>query len=59
MADTRGLLGDSWAFTQAVGDGAWDAGSGMVEGLGELAKGGYEIATDANAENQPGKPPNN
>jgi hypothetical protein len=49
MADNRGLLGDSWAFTEALGDGVWDAGTGMVEGLGDLAKGGYELATDANA----------
>ncbi len=49
MADARGLLGDSLAFTKAVGSGAWDAGTGMVKGLGELAKGGYELATDANA----------
>ncbi len=49
MADNRGLLGDSRAFTEALGDGVWDAGTGMVKGLGDLAKGGYEIATDANA----------
>ncbi len=48
MAD-RGLLGDSWAFTEALGDGVWDAGTGMVKGLGDLAKGGYKLATDANA----------
>jgi len=49
MADNRGLLGDSWAFTEALGDGVWDAGTGMVKGLGDLAKGGYKLATDANA----------
>jgi len=49
MADARGLLGDSWAFTKAVGSGAWGAGTGMVKGLGEFAKGGYKLATDANA----------
>ncbi|MCF6252712.1 MAG: hypothetical protein L3J75_15810 [Methylococcaceae bacterium] len=49
MAENRGLLGDSWAFTEALGEGVWDAGTGMVKGLGDLAKGGYELATEANA----------
>ncbi|MCF6249987.1 MAG: hypothetical protein L3J75_01780 [Methylococcaceae bacterium] len=49
MADNRGLLGDSWAFTEALGEGVWDAGTGTVKGLGDLAKGGYELATEANA----------
>ncbi len=49
MPEERGLLGDSWAFTKSLGKGVWDAGTGLVEGVGELAKGGYALATDEKA----------
>jgi len=49
MPEERGLLGDSGAFTKSLGSGAWDAGTGLVEGVGELAKGGYALATDEKA----------
>ena len=49
MAEDRGWLGDSLAFTKSVGSGAWNASSGMVEGLWDLAEGGYKLATDAEA----------
>jgi hypothetical protein len=49
MPEERGWLGDSWAFTKSLGSGAWDAGTGLVEGVGELVKGGYALATDEKA----------
>jgi len=49
MPEERGGLGDSWAFTKSLGSGAWDAGAGLVEGVGELVKGGYALATDEKA----------
>ncbi len=29
-------------FAKGVGEGAWDGAKGMVEGVGSLAKGGYD-----------------
>lgn len=49
MPEDRGWLGDGWAFTKSLGGGLWDAGAGVVEGVGELAKGGYALATDEKA----------
>jgi hypothetical protein len=47
--EERGWLGDSWAFTKSLGSGLWDAGSAAVEGVVELVKGGYALATDEKA----------
>ncbi len=49
MAIDRGIITNSWAFSKALARGVWDAGSNMVKGLGELAKSGYQLATDASA----------
>ena len=49
MPEERGWLGDSWAFTKSLGSGLVDAATGLAEGVVELAKGGYALATDEKA----------
>jgi len=49
MPEERGWLDDSWAFTKSLGSGVLDAGAGLFEGVGELVKGGYALATDEKA----------
>ena len=49
MSDWLDSVGD---FAKGVGEGAWDGVTGMVEGVGSLAKGGYALATSANARQQ-------
>ena len=49
MADDKDKLDDAWAFTKSAGKGAVDAGTEIVEGVSELAKSGYKIATEAEA----------
>lgn len=39
-------------FAKGGGEGAWDGAKGMVEGVGSLAKGGYDLATSADARKQ-------
>ena len=47
-----GLLDSVGDFAKGVGEGAWDGATGMVEGVGSLAKGGYHLATSADARQQ-------
>ncbi len=42
-------LNSAGDFTRGLGKGAWDGASGMVQGVGDLAKGGYHLATSADA----------
>jgi len=49
MPEERGWLGDYWAFSKYFYSGVWDAAAGTVEGVVELAKGGYALATDEKA----------
>jgi len=49
MPEERGWLGDYWAFSKYFYSGVWDAAAGTVEGVVELAKGGYALATDDKA----------
>ncbi len=47
-----GLLDSMNDFAKGGGEGAWDGAKGMVEGVGSLAKGGYDLATSADARKQ-------
>jgi hypothetical protein len=40
------------SFAKGVGEGALDGAVGMVNGVGHLAKGGYHLATSAQARSQ-------
>ncbi|HET6237155.1 MAG TPA: DNA/RNA non-specific endonuclease [Acetobacteraceae bacterium] len=39
-------FGDVGGFLKGVGEGAWDGAKGTVQGVGQLAQGGYKLATD-------------
>jgi hypothetical protein len=47
-----GLLSDVGGFAKGFGQGLWGGAKGMVQGLGSLAEGAYDIATDPNARAQ-------
>ncbi len=47
--EERGFFGDAWAFTKSAGSGLKNAAVGTAEGVGNLAKGGYKLATDGEA----------
>lgn len=50
-AIAHGAASSSWAgdFATGVGEGAWGGASGMVQGLGDLAKGSYKLTTSIDA----------
>jgi hypothetical protein len=47
--EERGFFGDAWAFTTSAGSGLKNAAVSTVEGVANLAKGGYKLATDGEA----------
>lgn len=47
--EERGFCGDAWAFTKSAGSGLKNAAVSTVEGVANLAKGGYKLATDGEA----------
>jgi len=38
---------DAVGFAKGTGEGLWDGAKGMVQGVGDLAKDGYKLATDS------------
>src|ERR1700733_15004416 len=48
----RGFLSHIGGFAKGFGEGVWGGAKGMVQGLGSLAEGAYNIATDPNARAQ-------
>jgi hypothetical protein len=46
------LLSNVGGFAKGFGEGVWGGAKGMVQGLGSLAEGAYNIATDPNARTQ-------
>ena len=44
-----GWLGSASDFATGVGEGTWHGGAGMLQGVADLAKAGYQCATDAQA----------
>lgn len=46
MSDERGWLDAAGGFAKGVGKGLLKAGESAVEGIGDLARGGYDLATD-------------
>ncbi len=47
-----GILSDVGGFAKGFGQGLWGGAKGMVQGLGTLAEGAYDVATDPNARAQ-------
>jgi len=45
-------FGDVGGFLKGVGEGAWDGAKGTVQGVGQLAQGGYKLATDGQSRRQ-------
>jgi hypothetical protein len=46
------LLSNVGGFAKGFGQGLWGGATGMVQGLGSLAQGAYNLATDSNARTQ-------